>query len=240
MDWCLPVLIWDRSVTEPDTTSTAPSGDELMKFLLAIAVLILAVPAHADPGESLLVVRHRWHTGLVIPADKLDPDLRFLRDHLPDTGYYEFGWGDADFYQHNNSIPRLLKALFWPTDSVLHVVALERHPAQLPHKDLAALCPEPDHWHRLTRALAADFQRNADGTVRTVGPGLYGASLFFQAEGTFWLGRTCNRWSSQRLRQAGAPIRGTLTAGGLMRQLKALPATCNAGHLNGRRLPENN
>lgn len=210
-----------------------------MKWLLAIAVLILAVPAHADHEEPLLVVRHRWHTGLVIPADKLVPDLRFLRDHLPDSRYYEFGWGDTDFYQHDNSVPRLLKALFWPTDSVLHVVALERHPSQLPHKDLAALCPSSDHWHQLTRALAADFRRNADGTVRTVGPGLYGASLFFHAEGTFWLGRTCNRWSSQRLRQAGAPIRGALTADGLMRQLKALPAICDTP-LSGQHSRENN
>ena len=109
--------------------------------------MLLSLPVMAEgegEGEgdnvTVLVVRHRWHTGIAFPADRLSPALAFLEPHFSDPTFYEFGWGDDAFYRQDDSWWLRVRAMLWPTRSALHVVGLERHPAELPHTDLQALC----------------------------------------------------------------------------------------------------
>lgn len=190
---------------------------------LLVALLFAPPMAQADNGPAtVLVVRHRWHTGLVLPADRLAPPLAFLAQEFDSPLWYEIGWGDNDFYRHTDNLWLLAKALFWPTDSVLHVVALDRHPAQLPHSDVHALCLSAGGFQRLQEALAADFQLHESGRPVAAGPGLYGDSRFFPARGQFWFARTCNTWTAQRLRDGGVDIRTflTLSANSVMARIR--------------------
>jgi hypothetical protein len=140
-----------------------------MKTLIAAvvtAVLITLAPVetHAsDDAATVLVVRHRWHTGIVLPADRLAPPLAFLEDQFSDPAWYEIGWGDNDFYRRTDNLWLLGKALFWPTDTVLHVVGLDKHPADLPNSDVQALCLSADGLKRLQTTLAEDFKLGDDG-----------------------------------------------------------------------------
>ena len=45
-------------------------------------------------------------------------------------------------------------------------------------------------------------------------------SMFYLAEGEYSLFNTCNSWTAKALQAAGLPIRTTLKAAGLMRQLQ--------------------
>ena len=196
-----------------------------MKIPLAclLAALLLAPAARAgDDPATVLVVRHRWHTGLVLPADRLAPPLAFLEQQFDSPRWYEIGWGDNDFYRRTDNLWLLAKALLWPTDSVLHVVALDRHPARLPHSDVQALCLSAAHLQRFQHALAADFQLNDAGQPPAADPGLYGDSRFFPAHGSFWFARTCNTWTARRLHDAGVDIRTfmTLRAKSVMSQIR--------------------
>lgn len=199
-----------------------------MKTLIAVvvtAVLITLAPVetHAsDDAATVLVVRHRWHTGIVLPADRLAPPLAFLEDQFSDPAWYEIGWGDNDFYRRTDNLWLLGKALFWPTDTVLHVVGLDKHPADLPNSDVQALCLSADGLKRLQTTLAEDFKLGDDGQPLAADLGLYGDSRFFPARGHFWFGRTCNTWTAQRLRDGGVDIRTfmTLRAKSVMAQIR--------------------
>lgn len=194
----------------------------VLLFVLTALVAAPAPASHADDPATVLVVRHRWHTGIVLPADRLSPSLAFLRGYYADPAWYEIGWGDDDFYRNTNNAWNLIKALFWPTNTVLHVVGLDRHPSETPHTDIQALCLPAPELRRLQAALAADFQLGADGTPVSASPGLYGESRFFPAHGTFWFGYTCNTWTARRLALADVAVgHRTLTADGVLDQLRA-------------------
>lgn len=196
-------------------------------LLFLMLVLLMAPPLHAGDADpaTVLVVRHRWHTGIALPADRLSPSLAFLRPYYSDPAWYEIGWGDDDFYRNTNNNWNLTKALFWPTGTMLHVVGLARHPAASPHSDLQALCLSGEALDRLQAVIAADFRLGADGRPLSDTPGLYGDSRFFPARGTFWFGHTCNTWTARRLATAGVAVDpATLTATSVIEQLRALPA----------------
>jgi len=192
---------------------------------LVTAVLITLAPGKgraSDDTATVLVVRHRWHTGIVLPADRLTPPLAFLSEAFGEPTWYEIGWGDNDFYRRTDNLWLLGKALLWPTEAVLHVVGLDKHPADLPNSDVQALCLSAKGLRRLQAALAEDFKLDVDGRPIAADPGLYGDSRFFPARGNFWFGRTCNTWTAQRLHDGGVDIRTfmTLRAKSVMTQIR--------------------
>lgn len=205
-----------------------------MRVGAALLALLLMSPATsagagcAAADSGIQVVRHRWHTGIVIPAESLRPPLAFLRKTFPRARYVEFGWGDADFYRNTDNLWLMLKALFWPTDTVVHVVGLDKAPARLPHTDLTAVPVTPAGMMDLQQALADSFARSEQGEPVVVEEGLYGDSFFYRARGAFWLGRTCNTWTAQMLAAARKPVRtfAALTAGGVMDQVRDLESSC--------------
>ena len=204
-----------------------------MKWLIALLLyLTLLAPsvaqssashqADADSHVTVHVIRHRWHTGIAIPAEHLDPSLGFLAAHFHAPQYYEIGWGDDAFYRHDDNLWLRARAMLWPTRAALHVVGMPRHPADFPHTDIQALCLNQRQLAQLQQSMASYFIVNRHGELAAGDPGLYGDSYFFPARGRFWLGNTCNTWTAKRLQHAGLPLRPflTLTADQVLRQLR--------------------
>src|SRR5688500_3301667 len=73
--------------------------------------------------RSIYVVKRAWHTGIAVAAaDWPNRDWSVLRD-FPDSGYLEFGWGDARFYQaEEESLWLGIRAAFFSTSSAIHVI----------------------------------------------------------------------------------------------------------------------
>ena len=75
----------------------------------------------------MYVINHGWHTGLILPYESLNEEP-FIQDTLGYSPYYEFGWGDSDFYQAEKiTSGTTLKAILWPTDSVIHVISIRQN-----------------------------------------------------------------------------------------------------------------
>src|SRR3712207_8668119 len=55
-----------------------------------------------------------------------------------------------------------------------------------------------------TTLFRSSFERR-DGLPVELGPGLYGPSLFFRADGAFHLLSVCNHWTARLLHEAGLP-----------------------------------
>jgi hypothetical protein len=115
-----------------------------------------------------------------------------------------------------------LRALLRPGNpSVVHVVGIKNDPrAMFPHSDLVRIDLGEAGLDRLADKLDATFARGEDGVLPDeLGPGLYGASLFFRGNGAFHLFNVCNHWVADLLDAAGvptAPILATLPSGLLL------------------------
>jgi uncharacterized protein (TIGR02117 family) len=182
------------------------------------------MPATPDDAVRIVVVQHGWHTGIVVPQSLDRPPFQSLQPHFSESPYYEFGWGDRDYYMGRETGPwGALKAGLWPTASVMHIVAMPQPPhLQFADADQEELLISYAGYLRLLQYFSAHFTFDDQGRVIALQPGLYGNSLFFEAQGRFHLARTCNTWTAQALNAAGVPMRTfmTVTAGSVLNQVR--------------------
>lgn len=190
----------------------------------------------AAPEASIYVVSHGWHTGIIVESQPTLIAVPELAPLFHDARFIEFGWGDHDFYQAGEiSYGLAIKALFLPTDAVLHVVGLPKHPKAyfrsskvveiiIPASGLAKML---DYFHK-------SFKRDRQGRFIRLGRGLYADSFFFRAHGAYYALYTCNSWVMEALTEAGLPESWwpTLTAEGVMDQVKRYRDSSNRSTVN--------
>jgi len=165
----------------------------------------------AVPGEEARVAVHviarGWHTAIIIPLDaeaiELCPPLADFRGHR----YVELGWGNDRFYRAESvTVSLTVRAILWPSASVIHATGLDRPPAEsFPTRDLVRL----DLDRESHRALLASLRRSF-GEREALGPGLVEGSLFYRATESYWFLNTCNVWTLRRLDEAGVETRPVL------------------------------
>jgi uncharacterized protein (TIGR02117 family) len=140
--------------------------------------------------------------------------------------YLELGWGDREYYvRERPGIWLSLRALFWPTDSAIHLVgvpgAIER---EFPTSEIVELSVSEAGFQRMVEFVAASHARNAAGDWIVLAPGQRpNRSRFYASERRFHLFETCNTWVARALHEAGLPINASaaITAGSLMRQVRS-------------------
>ncbi len=192
-------------------------------------------PAPAAPSTELFIVNHGYHAGIVVPRAALAEQgsrpglsaIGYLATRFRDFDWLEIGWGDEAFYREvptaeSLTIALAMRALFRPGNpSVLHVVGVKGDPrAMFPNSDLVRVGISDAGFVRLVDTLDATFGRGKGSVMpEQLGPGLYGTSLFFRANGTFHLFHVCNHWIADLLDAAGvpnAPVLATLPSGLLL------------------------
>ena len=189
-------------------------------------------PAPGIATAEVLVVSHGYHSGLVLPrrllidaASRRDlPALAHVARRFAGFERLEVGWGDEAFYREvptraSSTVMLAVRALLRPGNaSVLHVVGVTDDPrAMFANSDLIRLELGAAGFERLLERLEASLARDQVGRLpQELGPGLYGTSLFFRANGTFHLFNVCNHWVADLLDAAGvptAPVLATLPIG---------------------------
>ncbi len=163
-------------------------------------------------GRTVYVVSHGWHTGLVVPARQIQERLHTLKARFGPTPHIEFGWGDRAFYPAAEvSAGLALKALLWPTASVIHAVAVPANVGgYFPDSEVIALCLSTSGYASLLRHISDSFLKDGTGRLLPLQSGIYGNSQFYAATGLFSLMNTCNTWTARGLHRAGVEIPPTL------------------------------
>ena len=135
----------------------------------------------------------------------------------------EIGWGDEGFYREvptavSLTVAMAVRALFRPGNRIRAArgrrqqrsarrVRPFRHGADRARR--GELCAPG-------RQARRDLRPQWAGRPEDLGPGLYGPSLFFRANGTFHVFNVCNHWLADLLDAAGvptAPVLATLPFG---------------------------
>jgi uncharacterized protein (TIGR02117 family) len=209
--------------------------DMKIAFLFLVAVLFAACSgqpevveprADANPGSKHRVFEtgHGWHTGIVVPAAAINQELPFLRKRFGDAPFYEFGWGDRGFYEAREiTVGLAVRAILWPTETVMHVVAVPRPPkVYFPNSDIVEVTISEGGFKSLRQFIANSFYRDGDARTIAFQKGLYGDAQFYKGVGEFYLMNTCNKWTAKALKSAGVDITPTfkLTADSVIESLR--------------------
>jgi len=206
-----------------------------MKNFILLIIIILAgcsakpyIVSYAEEFEGsgqneVYVVSHGWHTGFVIPAPEIQRVMPELERRFGNTPYIEFGWGDKGFYQAKETTLGLtLRAIFWPTESVVHSVAVPQKVEEyFSNSEVAKLCLNDGELSALIGFISSSFFRDKSGNLLELQKGIYGDSKFYSGVGDFYLMNTCNRWTAKGLKSIGMDIspKLKLTAGSVMNYL---------------------
>ena len=197
----------------------------LIALLIALNMVIGLIKCFAaeidkSARNEVYVVNHGWHTGFVVPASgihKAMPELKQRFEHAP---YIEFGWGDNEFYQAEEITSGVtLKAIFLPTDSVVHAVLVPlKVDRYFKNSEVEKFCLKDSELESLIKFISSSFYRDESGDILKLSHGIYGDSQFYKAKGDFHIFNTCNKWTAKGLESAGMKISTTLklTSGSIM------------------------
>ena len=209
---------------------------------IIFAILIFSIPpsfnnaARAANGwgcgseekrcRTLFIVHDSWHAAIVLRKDDLSSAILPELTDFPNARLVEFSWGDKDYFPDPDSgFSMALKAAFWSSGSVLHLVSLNDDLKDLyPKAQIVELRLMPANFNRLVDYLSQSFLRlNSQGRAQA-SPGLYSYSRFYPSSGKFSLLNTCNTWVGQALETAGLPVSANrvITAGQLAEQIDKL------------------
>ena len=191
-----------------------------MKYIYSLILLFIIAGCSSKPfvirhtditvpvSEEVYVVGHDWHTGFVISARAMQARIPRLAERFGDTPYLEFGWGDKGFYQAKEITSGLsMQAIFWPSESVMHVVALPEKPdTYFPKSKVEVLCLDMEQYALLISFIEQSFYKDANGSAVELKNGIYGNSQFYKSEGNYYLMNTCNKWTAKGLESAGLDI----------------------------------
>ena len=174
-------------------------------------------------NKTVYIINHGLHTGIALPQNDAAPYMQAF-DDFKNARYLEIGWGDEIYYQTDpNTLWMGLRALFWPTNSVLHVAALDRDPVKyFNNNKVVPIKLSKMGFIRLIKYIDNSFSLNEKKQIIKLGNGLYGTSQFYRAEGVFHLFNNCNTWSARAIRHSGLPINTccVFTSSNIMYQLK--------------------
>jgi len=193
-----------------------------MKLILSIILISILTACSTKPyivkqdpitenearNNDIYVVSHEWHTGFVIPSKLIINTLPTLGQRFGDSPYIEFGWGDKGFYQANEITSGLtVQAIFWPTESVIHAVAVpNRIRRYFPRSEIVSIYLTDNEFDSLIKFIENSFQKNENGGIIELKNGIYGNSQFYKAVGDYYLMNTCNKWTAKGLKSAGFDI----------------------------------
>jgi len=188
----------------------------------------LAPSGGAESSVAVWVLDHGWHTAIVVRRSDVDVTIWPEVDDFVEATFVEVAWGDRDFYMAKPATLWLgVKAAFLASGSVLHVVGFGVPIATyFAESEAVELRLSRRGFDAMTRFVHDEYRRDHAGRTLRLERGLYGTSWFYAARSTYHLFNTCNTWVARALGSAGLSVTasGTVTAGGVMRQVRRAAA----------------
>ena len=182
-------------------------------------------PALGEPVKPVYVINHGWHTGIAVRREDISEAVWPEHRDFGHFEYVEVGWGNRDFYvAPEGTLWLALKAVFWPTSSVLHVVGFDG-PVERFFRDREIVeIRVSDRGLREFAAFVQDAYARDGARPIVLGPGQFANSRFYLAREKYFLLKTCNTWTARALRSAGLPVTplAAVTAANLMDQARKL------------------
>lgn len=165
----------------------------------------VAVAEFSLPSDTARVFVADWgyHTSILVPRPA---SLRLGPGNGDTARYVEYAWGDRSFYLESNYWPqRLFATVFLPTAAVAYLAGWDRIPrASDGLRALYGRTVTARELRALIIALERSIRRDAAGGRAAPFPPAAGYSgRFYPAAGAYLFWDDCNRWTVERLHEAG-------------------------------------
>ena len=188
------------------------------------ALFLAAAPAFARSApHRIWVVSNGWHSGVLLARTDVPAEVIPEIADLPHAQFFEFGWGDAEFYPAREAGAWLALRAAFPGPAVLHLAGLPDHPARLwPEVTILPFAVDAEGLRGLLGFLRNSFDRAGAGRAVVTARGIYPFSFFYPATGRFHIFNTCNSWTAQALTAMGlgAALAGVNTASDLINRIR--------------------
>lgn len=210
-----------------------------VEFILAFLILYLnlafglAILPSGDQspetGIAIYIKTNGVHTDVCLPVNTSYCDWRSFIDttHFPYVKkhhYISFGWGDKGFFLDTPTWADLtfstaFKAAFLPSETAMHVQYFENEPN--PSATIKRKFTSPEKYLELIAFVKESFKKNSDNSPQLIpNKGYWSDDNFYEANGSYHLFKTCNRWTNKALKIAGIETSlFALFSDGIMRHL---------------------
>ena len=184
-------------------------------YVLIVIVGLIPVNNSFQPtsdGIEIFIVSSDVHADLVLPIKTGEMNWRtkfpatcFAGDTTTAT-HVAIGWGDKGFFLETPTwadlkLSTTAKALFWPTDSCLHVSLTY---APLVNEDVRSVRISAAQYASLIAAIESSFRFGPSQELVQIPDAAYGMNDgFFESHGSYHCLNTCNSWVGSVIRQAG-------------------------------------
>jgi hypothetical protein len=169
-----------------------------------------AAPTPPDGGYRVFVADWGYHTSVIIEQP---PGARRGPVGRERARFVEYAWGDRRFYMESDYRPHsVFAALFLPTESVVYLAAWDTAPDSAPARpralyartvtgpQLSALVTAVERQIR-PASTGGDHRDRARAPAFAPARGYTGR--FYPAYGRYLWSNSCNRWTADRLAEAG-------------------------------------
>ncbi|MEW4447794.1 DUF2459 domain-containing protein [Qipengyuania sp. JC766] len=198
-----------------------------VRAVLALVGLLLAYPLAAwigssiprnpgwtqpDTGVVIFVETNGFHTGLVVPITNevhdWTADFPFAGGYFPDgreVTHIDIGWGERSIFLDTPEWSDLDPATagriaFLGGDTLLRITPYSNPPERPWRKRMVITL---DEYERLVGAIRRTVPAPREGPRAELRADYAPTSRYYPATGRYWLGRTCNQWTSDMLAEAG-------------------------------------
>ncbi len=161
-------------------------------------------PGPGDPTRTVyLITRGAIHTGIAVERADIPVQLWPAKEDYPEAKFLEVGWGDDDGYRKDLTAWIVIKALFWPTRSVLHLDGFTN--------SIVANFDDSQSTIIEIKLSERGFERLCEHISKTHAMDKSGKPIalgndWYRANGKYCVFNTCNTWVATGLRKAGCPI----------------------------------
>lgn len=192
-----------------------------------LCVLIGLIPVNNDfkpteDGVQIILTSTAIHADIVLPIQHAETNWRecFPAEHftgdVSSATHVAIGWGDQGFFIETPTWSDLktstvLQALFWSSDSCLHVSyqtygrseAEGVSQTELP-EDAHAVKISQEQYAELVGYIENSFKLDEKDGFVPITDAAYGRNdAFYEAHGSYHLFHTCNCWAGEGLQAAG-------------------------------------
>lgn len=185
-----------------------------MRIIIFIGLIMTFVTGMAqeraeDQPHTIYVSSISWHTGIVVPAYALPDSLWGENVSYADSTYLEIGWGDADFFPHDSfNIWYAIKAVFWPTASVMHVNPIHQPVEEYYYNtEVVKIEMDDEQLRQLSLYLIEEFTLDPEGQVIPAADGFYAESQFYKSSSSYYFPNNSNVWAARAIKRAGFSLR---------------------------------
>ena len=156
-------------------------------------------------NAPIWVVCGELHSDFVVETQWLVKHGCRLPDSVKNYKYLCLGWGDRIAYTHRWGLEDVPNALFWPSESIVQIVAFNTEVLPtFPKQECVRAEVNASNGANLANFLNQSFSYDSETSKPLIlQPSKWGHGYFIRSPYSYFLPRMCNQWVATALQSAG-------------------------------------